>query len=292
MKWEGGQTATLAAFEGYWQGRPFLDTIEIQMNRDPRDQAQDMRLGKADCVDAPAGTRIGPDRTIVALVFESTRATPEVREAISLAIDRIAIRRVLLKDRGEISGALLPQWLSGYAFLFDNKRDAARAHQLGAGAVPLNFAYDRQDAVLRPIAERISGECHGSGDHDAPGARFRGRSPGCAAGDLARWICSAGRHGRASQSADGIIGLVRGGSLPGRADNDRLAGDVLPLFQLTRSWSVARRPQLAGSGERLDWPTVTFRTKLLVLTALTISGSVALVTGAVSARRTSSLRSR
>ena len=79
-----------------------------------------------------------------------------MREAVALSIDKAVIRRVLLKGHGDITGALLPQWLSGYSFLFDGKRDVARARQLAAGSPPLTFAYDRQDAVLRSIGERIS----------------------------------------------------------------------------------------------------------------------------------------
>jgi len=237
-KWESGQTATLVAFAGYWHGRPFLDSIEIQMNCDPRDQAQDMRLGKADCVDAPAGTRNGPADTIVALVFESTRATAEIREAISLAIDRVAIRRVLLKDKGEISGALLPQWLSGYAFLFDNKRDAARAHQLGAGAAPLNLAYDRQDAVLRPIAERISVNAMEVGITMRPG-------PGSADVRLVALPVTS-PDGFAALADMAVLLKVplasSGWSAADRYQAERTMVDgahVLPLFQLTRSWNVA-----------------------------------------------------
>src|SRR4029077_16349937 len=82
----------------------------------------------------------------LALIFDTPRSTPAVREAVALSIDKAAIRRVLLKGHGDISGALLPRWLSGYSFLFDSRRDVVRAHQLATGSAPLTFAYDTQDA--------------------------------------------------------------------------------------------------------------------------------------------------
>src|SRR5438874_1672177 len=79
-----------------------------------------------------------------------------MREALALSVDRNSIHSVLLQSQGEISGALLPQWLSGYSFLFPSARNLPRARQLSAGAAPLTFAYDRQDAMMRSIGERIA----------------------------------------------------------------------------------------------------------------------------------------
>ena len=39
-RWEAGKAATLTAHERHWKGRPYLDSIEIQMGRTPRDQAR------------------------------------------------------------------------------------------------------------------------------------------------------------------------------------------------------------------------------------------------------------
>jgi hypothetical protein len=59
-----------------------------------------------------------------------------------------------LQRQGEISGALLPQWLSGYAFLFPAAADLARARQLARGARSITLGVS--DAAMRPIAERIA----------------------------------------------------------------------------------------------------------------------------------------
>jgi peptide/nickel transport system substrate-binding protein len=100
-RWEAGKSATLLAHEDHWKGRPYLDSVEIQMGRNLREQAQDLQLGKADVADAAVSLReappnMTPDMTL-SLVFDSPRASAAVREAVSLSIDRAAIHKVLLK---------------------------------------------------------------------------------------------------------------------------------------------------------------------------------------------------
>jgi len=153
-RWEPGKAATLVANDDYPGGRPFLDSIEIQMGRDLKDQALDFSLGKTDITET--GERKGPLVNTLALVFEGDHIAAQLREALSLSIDRQTIQKVLLKDQGEATNALLPEWQSGYAFLFDKPRDVARARQLAGTAPLLTLTYDRQDATIRRIAERIA----------------------------------------------------------------------------------------------------------------------------------------
>ncbi len=87
-----------------------------------------------------------------------------MREAVALSIDRSAIQTVLLQRQGAPAAALLPQWLSGYAFLFSDARDLDRARQVAPrGAAPLTIAYDPQDASARAIADRIAVNAHEAG---------------------------------------------------------------------------------------------------------------------------------
>jgi len=153
-RFEAGKAATLVANEDYSGGRPFLDAIEIQFGRDLKDQALDFSLGKADITET--GERKGPLVNTLALIVDNDHTAPGLREALSLAIDRQTIQKVLLKDQGEPTNALLPEWDTGYAFLFDQPRDIGRARQLAGAAASLTFAYDRQDATIRRIAERIT----------------------------------------------------------------------------------------------------------------------------------------
>jgi ABC-type transport system substrate-binding protein len=123
-----------------------------------------LETGKADVVELgpselrrqPAGRKAwtsSPVR-VLTLVFAPRFDDARVREALALAVDRSAIQAVLLQRQGEISGALLPQWLSGYAFLFPVSRDLDRARALAAGARPMTLGVD--DPGLRTIAERIA----------------------------------------------------------------------------------------------------------------------------------------
>ncbi|MEI9971786.1 MAG: hypothetical protein WDO73_06865 [Ignavibacteriota bacterium] len=72
-------------------------------------------------------------------------------------MDRTAIHSVLLQRQGEISGALLPQWITGYAFLFNAAADMPKAQAVVAGlAAPdrtITLAAD--DPANRSIADRI-----------------------------------------------------------------------------------------------------------------------------------------
>ena len=52
----------------------------------------------------------------------------------------------------------MPEWLSGFAFLFATARDLDRARQLrlGKDPPPLKLGYDPSDALARQVAERVA----------------------------------------------------------------------------------------------------------------------------------------
>jgi peptide/nickel transport system substrate-binding protein len=167
-RWEAGLRAVYSADENAPGGRPFLDSVEVQLGRGLRDQVLDLELGKADVVEvAPSEVRriTAPRRLwtsapvrLMALVFGARVEDARVREALSLAVDRAAILNVLLQRQGEVTGALLPQWLSGYAFLFPSAADLPRARSLVSGvpAPARSLSIGVDDPVLQPIAARIA----------------------------------------------------------------------------------------------------------------------------------------
>lgn len=167
-RWEAGRLAAFAADENAAGGRPYLDSIEVQLGRPLRDQAIDLDLGKTDVVELgpneahrpTSGRKVwtsAPVR-ILALVFGARVSDERVREALALAVDRSAIYNVLLQRQGEISGALLPQWISGYAFVFATTVDLNKARTLAAAAPPAarTFTLSYADPALRPIADRVA----------------------------------------------------------------------------------------------------------------------------------------
>src|ERR1039457_5259990 len=140
-----GRRATFAANEDYWGGRPFLDAIDVQLGRGLRDQLADLEFGKVDVVEVgPSDQHRASEHgrtvwssapvSLIALAF-APALDPRLREALALSIDRAAMYTVLLQKQGEVSAALLPQWISGYAFAFPTAPDLARARAL-ANALP------------------------------------------------------------------------------------------------------------------------------------------------------------
>jgi peptide/nickel transport system substrate-binding protein len=170
--WTPGRTATLTANDDYWGGRPFVDAIEVQMGRGLRDQLVDLEIGKADIVElGPADLRRASEHGVtvwssapldlIALVVAPGRAEdPRLRQALALSIDRAAMHNVLLQKQGEVSAALLPQWLSGYAFAFAAAPDVGRARALAAALPPqdrtLALTYDPAITAARALAERVA----------------------------------------------------------------------------------------------------------------------------------------
>jgi hypothetical protein len=167
-EWAPGRRAVYTADENAAGGRPFLDTVEIQMGRSTRDQSIDLGLDRAEVVELGpeqlrrevSGRRLWLSSSVrvVAVVFQPRLEDARIREALALAVDRAAIHNVLLQRQGEIAGALLPQWLSGYAFLFPGAADLARARSLlgGVPAASRRIALAVEDAAWQPVAERIS----------------------------------------------------------------------------------------------------------------------------------------
>jgi ABC-type transport system substrate-binding protein len=155
--WSAGAPVMLTANEEHWAGRPFLDAVHF----DTRHAAT------PDIVELPVNTnaRMLSDRLhivtsstaeLIVLVLPAS-IPPELREALSMSIDRMSIVNVLLQKRGEPTAALLPQWLSGYEFLFPKDFDQNRARQLaGVSRPPVTVSYPSGDFLLRNIADRIA----------------------------------------------------------------------------------------------------------------------------------------
>jgi MarR-like DNA-binding transcriptional regulator SgrR of sgrS sRNA len=162
----------LQANQDYWRGRGFVDSIEITSGRSLRDQALDLDLGRADLIEASLDDlRLQPSRRmrvsasrpieVIALVFSSKHSAVQddrIREAIALSLDRNAIQAVFLQRQGDASAALLPNWMTGYAFAFPSAQDLPRARQVRAesGArFTISIGYTSTDPLARTIAERV-----------------------------------------------------------------------------------------------------------------------------------------
>jgi peptide/nickel transport system substrate-binding protein len=182
VDWQPGKKLSLAANEDCWRGRPFLDTIEIEMRKSFREQMTELELGRADLVEvAPEQTHLfsqsqvsqsrdaqggrlasSAPAELLALVFARDMASPDeklLREALAWSVERGSIKSVLLQGAGQPSGSILPNWMSGYGFVFSMGADLARARQAREQvhtAPTWTIGYGDADPVDRLLAERIA----------------------------------------------------------------------------------------------------------------------------------------
>jgi len=150
------------ANEETWSGRPFLDAIDVTLGVPPLRQLFDLQLGKADLVEVSPdlvrramqdNLRVWSSAPVVLYGLRFDEVLPaavgaRLREAVSLSLDRQTMANVLLQKQAEPAAALLPQWLSGYAFLFTMETNIARAREIRA-ALPVNGAGGREPLRLR-----------------------------------------------------------------------------------------------------------------------------------------------
>jgi ABC-type transport system substrate-binding protein len=168
--------------------------VEITLGAGAHERLVDLELSKTDLAEiAPQdarrageqGVRVSlsqPDE-LLALVFVGGNARPDAAgkatgqanehtrgaaaeqamgQALSLAIDRVAIVKFILQKTGEPAGGLLPQWSSGTAFLFPAVAPTAanleHTKELWKQIAPsggLVLGYDSADPLEQSVAERI-----------------------------------------------------------------------------------------------------------------------------------------
>ena len=253
--------AVLAANEDFREGRPFVDSIEISMGRAAHERLVDVELNKTDLVEIPPqdarraseqGVRVSasqPDE-LLALIFVggnvkadpvgkvTSQANEQARgataqqvmgQALSLAIDRVAIVNFILQKTGEAAGGLLPQWSSGTAFLFPaaapSAADLEHAKELWKQIAPsgaLVLGYDSADPLEQSVAERIAVNAKEAGMAVRALAM-----PGAGAG------ISRGAAGRATHVDVELVRWRMSSPLPGVALKDfltRLYSEFLASF--------------------------------------------------------------
>jgi peptide/nickel transport system substrate-binding protein len=255
--WQPGKKLVLAADEGYWGGRAFVDAIEIEFGTPARDQMIALDLGKADIAEvtveqshraATEGRRVvsSSPLELMALVFARERASVDdgkLREALAASIDRKSIRNVLMQDAGEPSGGILPNWVSGYGFVFTSDQNLVRAQQLRSEvkyAPSWTLGYDADDPLARVVAERIA-----LNSRDA-GIRLHVATSGTTDLRLTR-VTLASVNGQIALSAAAIntgllVPKIAGTSVDDlyQAENAMLQTQkVIPLFQLPASYALS-----------------------------------------------------
>ena len=166
------------ANEEAWSGRSFVDAIDVTLGVPPLRAMFDLQLGKTDLIElAPdlvprakqANLRVWTSElvTLYGLRFDDAQAAASdvrLREALSLSLDRGTMANVLLQKQAEPAATLLPQWLSGYAFLFNVDTNLERAKELrrglpaneAASAEPLRLRVDPAGDLPKLLGERVA----------------------------------------------------------------------------------------------------------------------------------------
>jgi ABC-type transport system substrate-binding protein len=171
--WQSMKQLTLEAEENYWRGRAFVDTIEVEMGRNSHDQLVELEMGRADLVEvAPEqghqvemeGRRVSTSEPmeIVALVFRGAPKTADeklLRSALAHSVERGSMKSVLLQGAGQPTASLLPNWMSGYGFVFPADADLKQARherEQVRAASSWTVGYDANDSLARVLVERVA----------------------------------------------------------------------------------------------------------------------------------------
>jgi len=249
---------TLTANESCWQGRPFVDEVVITGNRPVRDQWLDLSAGRADIAEVPPQeirqaqqqhltTVVSPPVELLALDVSDSGplANAVLREAIAQAIDRGALSNVIFQKRGEITASLLPQSLTGYAFLFPTDRDLNKANELRGGLTPPPLRIETNgDPIMQLVAQRIALNLHEAGFNVQVTLASYTRSAELALRELPL-------EGGDSAAALEILLRSTGENVPVarrdpmalyRAEHDFLdLKTLVPLLDLPRAWAIGSR---------------------------------------------------
>lgn len=267
-----------------WSGRPFVDAVEVSFGVPAQRQFRDLQMGLADLVElsldleiraAQRGLRTWTSAplTLYALRFPDALpagADPRLREAFSLTLDRGSMVGVLLQKQAQAATTLLPQWLSGYAFLVAPETSMDRAKQmrvalpekLASPAEPLRLYVEAPGDLARLLADRMAIDARQAGLHIKVVNRA-GAAGGASAPDPSRDAAAdlrlvSWRYSSLAARAEMDLlvpglGLARGGGAAGAgpeqlfASERRILGErgLVPLVFL---------PEFAGIGARVrDW---------------------------------------
>lgn len=168
-----GNTTKLTAFDDYWQGRPYVDAVELTRGRGLRDQWMDLSVARANIVEVPAEqirraqqermrTLTSRDMELIALMPSANSQSLQdarMRQAVSAAIDRTSLLNFIFQKQGEVASAILPDWMSGYDFLFSGTQNLVLARDLRGQARQngtITIAYDPADGIQQLLAERVA----------------------------------------------------------------------------------------------------------------------------------------
>jgi peptide/nickel transport system substrate-binding protein len=257
------------ANDGAWSGRPFVDFVEVTLGEPPLRQLLDLQVGRADIAEiAPDLVRKGRQeglriwnsapQTLVALRFDDAFAAPasdQLREALWLALDRDTMANVLLQREAQPADSLLPQWLSGYAFLFENPTNLPRARELRAafpagvpGATqPLRLRVDASGDLYKLMGERVAVNARQANLLVQVALPVSGNNSSSAASGLHLFAWHYDSLSPHAALEAFVNQLLDGGDLPGNTtDPEQLFAQERRLLEERRILPLVLLPEYAG----------------------------------------------
>lgn len=190
------ESAELERWDGYPRGAALLDTVQVRVSSDPAAGWREFLAGRTDVAEVPASAldagrgrfgRGGFTPFWAAIYYGANLrlpkfSKPEVRRALSLAIDREAIARTVYGGTKEPASGILPRGVAGFApdacSTCSYDPDRARSLILAAFAgKPPELTVDQLDASpsrevaaaiasnLQAIGLKVSLRAHSSKDY-------------------------------------------------------------------------------------------------------------------------------
>ena len=264
LKTANNGSVKLEANDDCWQGRPFINTVELATRHTPTGQPAELdpargpnsvdivELRTADlrlAIQKRLNVAVSPAETLLALEVKDASLSPPLRAAIAMAVDRGALYQVIFQKQGEVTASLLPASISGYSFLFPTDRDLSRAQALRGGITPPSLTLAAEGAgPVQLAAERLALNLRDAGFvvkvvTPTPGGRV---PPGV---DLVlRQLPVA--PGEPAVALDGMLRLLGQTSTATTQDPAAIYNverdflnqhTVIPLLFLPRAWAVSSR---------------------------------------------------
>jgi peptide/nickel transport system substrate-binding protein len=238
------EDGALVAFENHWAGRPFVDRIEFLPPRTgvvtvSNAEGWEIPIGPGRR-GVPEGLSTWSSAPIELFAVEFVTPDPTAAAALSASVDRESIAAGLTQRRGIPAGSLLPDWITGYSFLFSSARDVTRARTLVAAMrlAPMVLSYDPADPIARIVADRVALNARDAG------ITIQVRPDAAAQLRIHRWIANP----------NAALALDQLGKRPASNDPEAIHAAERALINEGRLVPIMHLPLIFGFGPRVQLP--------------------------------------
>jgi ABC-type transport system substrate-binding protein len=259
--WQPGRGLVLTRNGEYDGPAPYLETIEVRFNENAGStfavngiDLNEIGLEQARSLGVNSGKRSDDASELYVLRWnEGVRIDDRVLKAMAAAIDRSSLALPFSRDGATSAAGYLPQSVSGYEFLFEQKPDVAQARALVRDAgwrLPLPIAYRSSDPVARLIAERIAVNAREAGLNVQPLGEKDPFGTTAAVARIVRLPVTEASPAATLFDIAASLGLASG-SVLGDDDAGRLLSAERDLLNDTRAMPLLHLPAIIWQSRRL-----------------------------------------